>query len=475
MSAVVVAGLPLALELIPLSVIVGLFVSEAVAESRIGEILNIKREEKLGREVVTLIHISLLEKVKKREEELKERYNISFNFFQELKRVSNREIKFFNPKRETIELKNFRTKVNQALFELNSLEREELKSMQKRIERIKNLKLPTHKLLKDDLLEIKEGIEEINKTLFFREKIDIVNRIFYKIEEYQKNYQIIKREEELREYINSKNFENLKEERVVIKSKREKLLEEIRVFKEKIKNYNINYNRFENLEDENSEKLKLILSNIKLDYGKIKRDFINTILYKENLKSLLSLILDDKLKEEIEALLSKEIIKREEFNTISNKIGNSILLQQQKSKLINSIKNSLIDLGYELFSENQEIVEKLERGEIIYLNSDKKEYKIMLKMKNNLLSSRFVRVVGSEKEKESISTYQKERDREEAKKWCKTYDKLVKLLEKEGIILNEKIRIEPMEQEISYIVDEKFVTTQESSKKSQLKIDKNRI
>ena len=113
----------------------------------------------------------------------------------------------------------------------------------------------------------------------------------------------------------------------------------------------------------------------------------------------------------------------------------------------------MIELGYEVFEDNSEIMEKLENGEIIYLDTQESEYKVMLKVANNSLTTRFVKIVASQKAKESISEYQKQQDKEQAKKWCNSYDKLNLLMQKNGVSLNQKLRIEPNDEDILYIVD----------------------
>jgi hypothetical protein len=84
--------------------------------------------------------------------------------------------------------------------------------------------------------------------------------------------------------------------------------------------------------------------------------------------------------------------------------------------------------------------ENVELGKIGYLNTSKKEYKIKYVFyENGEIGFNFVRVGKLEK----LSSYEKLKTVESAKKWCNDFDKLNKELKKEGIEINISLREEP--------------------------------
>ena len=71
------------------------------------------------------------------------------------------------------------------------------------------------------------------------------------------------------------------------------------------------------------------------------------------------------------------------------------------------------------------------------------------------MTTRLVRVVGSEAEKQSVSAYQKQKDAETTKKWCETLRSVEERMLEQNLHSNVLQRLEPGDEgwELPIIVD----------------------
>jgi len=98
-----------------------------------------------------------------------------------------------------------------------------------------------------------------------------------------------------------------------------------------------------------------------------------------------------------------------------------------------------MELGYSVVKDD--LMEELSMGKIVEIKTPfGEDYMLRLKYEDDGLKIMFVRYVEDEK---NLSEYEKHKDIAIAKKWCSDYDKIKQLLSQEGIMIEDKIRIEP--------------------------------
>lgn len=202
-----------------------------------------------------------------------------------------------------------------------------------------------------------------------------------------------------------------------------------------------------------NSRLKLIRSQIKTKYQKLREQVVMTDIFKRDLRDFLPpvkrAIGAEKLYIRIEELLTAPFISRDEYDEICSK-ANDILEEQN---FIEKVDKVLSEMGYSLMDEN---------GKPAHLTSDQMRmletpydgYRVRIKVgKDNKLVTRLIRVVGSEEEKSTFSEYQKQKDIETGKKWCNDLAKFYSTLEDDGITMKTIMRKEPGEEALDVIVD----------------------
>lgn len=172
-------------------------------------------------------------------------------------------------------------------------------------------------------------------------------------------------------------------------------------------------------------------------------------------------------------LISQQFIKYEDLETIKPGYY-SFLLQKQEEEnrkktqveILKKITYQLDQMGYSIHShhDNSEVVEKIIEGESVYLDTDSPEYKILISTNPfSEIITKFVHIVDSPDKTANITQYDKQKDIEHAKKWCKQYDQLKEELKKSGILLEDKIRKDPEEIGIEYVVSKEIANTTRKS------------
>lgn len=403
----------------------------------------------------------MLGEVKKLQEAIFEKFNVKVDFLEKLGKEAEFGIAMYNKelikdpahnvKYEKI-MQDFANEAKKSIYKLKELESETLEEMNKKIECISNEFETTQK--DETLNEQAQKMDAIKHKLqgefaSWEDKYSLVSQYQATLDGYKKELKAIAMQKGIERLI-----EGVEEEEVTILTPSQKLIAAINEFKEKIKKYDSAYNRFADIATQSKDKLQMVLDSIKLDYGKAKEVAIWSAIYKEDLAKLSKLELDSSVQSKITTLKNQEKITKEEFKSIADEINDIIIKKQERAMVIEQLKENLNGMGYSVVNENESLA-KLENGEIVYVDTEEEDYKIMLKLNPQTMdiTTRIVRVVATKEEKENISSYQKEKDLEASKKWCSSYDKLTHLLKINGIELNTTLRIEPEYDDMTYIVD----------------------
>ncbi len=301
---------------------------------------------------------------------------------------------------------------------------------------------------------IAKKIEETRYT----NKFDELEKFYYEIPEKFSKAKNKVANELLR---NQFQIKKIQEEESKTKEEQEKiqnLKEEAQKFYEKITK--INKNQAEKLkelieelqESHDSSRIFYINKEMKITYTRTKHIYVESEILKEDIRNQYQNINLPEIRQEIQEFLNKEVVTQEEYDALINKINYREIENEQKKaeeegkkKILSLIEENLKKLGYTTINESA--AEKLYKGEIIEIQTPfGEDYTVRLKFDGNMIAVRFIRYVEDES---NLSTYEKEKDILIAKEWCKTYDHILELIKQNGILLEEKHRIEP-EQKFYY-------------------------
>ncbi|MDD2715786.1 MAG: hypothetical protein PHW04_07840 [Candidatus Wallbacteria bacterium] len=221
---------------------------------------------------------------------------------------------------------------------------------------------------------------------------------------------------------------------------------------------------------ESHERLQMIRDEAQLKYGKLKEDLAWDKVCREELEWLVEQLIEvpqaGAVLEKVRKLLASRIVTRQETAGISKLVSEFLAEQamreaKEQERVADSVRQALEALGYEVLKDfpGDDLAARLSRGEAVYLDSKWSGYKVLLKMsRNGELITRLVRVVGTPDEQKRISADQRQKDREISLEWCRDYDRFKAKLSELGFKLETKLRLEPEENEIQYIVDEKIAS-----------------
>ena len=310
--------------------------------------------------------------------------------------------------------KKFNKKLLDLKYKINSFLFNELKRMYEKYEKIyeRLIKDLNNEKLKNLALEIdKLTLPAVSNISQIEQTKNNIKKELEKIEEIKKRAKIA----------SSYDFRNYQEKKIkVVFNELDEVLKKIKSLSEK------EYKRIKSLETD--EKLKLKESKViyqRLLYSKLYKDEIETILED----------VPEYLKEKFEALKQKEIIYKDEYE----KLLDEYYTQEDKEISVDKVVEAFEEIGYKF----EEVVLN-EKG---YINTDKEEYKIAYRIQNNKLTLAFTRFID---ENTKINEYEREKDKQLAKKWCEDFEKITELLKKKGIHLEKEMVKEPDEVEIRY-------------------------
>jgi hypothetical protein len=332
-----------------------------------------------------------------------------------------------------------------------------------------NLEIPQN--YREDYIGLKNKLDSLKSNSSVKEQEILLPKL---VEEFS-------RFSEICNLSNKINLATLQEEKISIKQtdSPEKILKkEIGNFHERIKYLDAGvYNELEPIIAEAGQKvplqrLELIRDQVKLKYGSLKENIVLTNSFKYKLAKLAGALPafkgSEELLEQLNFMLGSRTISQNDFAEITRRVNEFVaharkpeLLKADKKKLAGKIKKSLENIGYHVFDDTnnrENVLEKLENGEIIHLDTEWPEYKVMLKLDdNNQVATRLVKFVANEAEKIKITEYQKQKDSEVAHKWCSNYDKFLEEMRNSGVGISVKLRKEPGDEGVSYIVDPEMV------------------
>lgn len=313
------------------------------------------------------------------------------------------------------------------------------------------------KALYQSLLEIQDLPEEIKK--YAKKELDKIILEFEKVvlEDFDKR---------LKEY-----SKNLIETKPIQKEKKDTLKET----KEKVKNFakfiesiDKEYyqehisNLVERVEKASGvQEVELLFDEIKLRYLKLKKEKIESEVYREEINRILEQVKSEEHRREIERILSQRVITKEDYSRALKIHAESMLEEAKKPKMeAKNVLDTLSELGYNIITQDN-------YGVFYFDTPYGEEYKIRLKFEGDGFTIQFVRIIDVE-EKE-LSEYEKEVDMRKAKEFCKSLDSIFEYLEREyGIMLDITRRIEP-EERMFYIKMQDLPEAVKEKKKEDIK------
>ncbi len=186
------------------------------------------------------------------------------------------------------------------------------------------------------------------------------------------------------------------------------------------------YKRINGLEN----MLELKLKEAKVVYLKL----LNTRLIKEELKDNLD-VLNAEEKEIANHLLEQKMIDIRRYRDFMHEH-----YMNQQSEEFKRIQESFESLGYTF-------EEEIKDNSLQYIDTPDHEYKIAVRVADGKLTLAFTRLIlkGTD-----LTQYEKAQDIEKANQWCGDFDKIKAVMETNGMIVDEEMRVEPTVENIRY-------------------------
>jgi len=448
---------------------------------------------------------SVVSEIKDKECEIAQVVNLNTNFEYELQNkmdsiLSKHTWQLFNQNNYTSqhdelveEFNDFAQDIKFALAELRDTVENELEYQLNDI--AKNINLVEYAdELSSQYSDIINKHEELDRPSSIDTKLSIIAEIEAMIDEYEDELLIVKETKKQKriaeqnlgigqEVSNSLDELSLKEQVTTIKPftiKQEQISKQLERYLEKIKYYD--FSRYKILEKQytnstSSERLKIVFSSVKLEYDSLKRMHLWTTVYKDELNLFLCKIssittFNADLVKKINTLMSQKNIVKSEFKKIQQEFQLYIKTSNERNELSTKLQENLKYLGYTVssntHSDNITLYQQLSQGEIVYLDTDIDAYKIMIKLNKDMgFSIRFTKMVATQHEIDNVSSYQRQKDQENAKKWCNNYDKLCQLLKQHNINVHDKLRQEPDGVDISYMINKDLAAKESETAKAE--------
>ena len=205
-------------------------------------------------------------------------------------------------------------------------------------------------------------------------------------------------------------------------------------------------------------RLAAIREEVRMRYGKLKERKVLTEMFKEELRDMLPLVKRARGAEAVivrmEELLTARDVSREEYLPLYEDVK-ALLGEQLESItdeiLAEKVGGALEEMGYSLVGSEGD---GLSTEDVNFIQSPYEGYRVKLKVdRGGALLTRLVRVVESEDEKNAASEYQKQKDIEVGKKWCRDLDALHERMKSEGIEFDTALRKEPGELPLDVVVE----------------------
>ncbi len=274
----------------------------------------------------------------------------------------------------------------------------------------------------------------------------------------RETYIAMKREAEefTREYLQKQNKKPKKT--AGNKSKENKIMEELtraRALIDYVKNtdrhlYEKEFLSYEKelSEEKDPQRLELLIENIKFLFVKYKKELQEKKeqeLYLDELKTLLQENISQKLRQDIEELIKRGYVRREDYERVSGMYVREKLEGQREKELKEKILQAVEEKGYRVITEDAQ-------GLVYFDTPFGEEYKVRIKFEEGSVKVQFVRYIDVEEEK--LSEYEKKVDIERARRFCEHLDSILEHIRKHyHIDLRTTRRIEP-EERMFYIKKE---------------------
>ena len=223
----------------------------------------------------------------------------------------------------------------------------------------------------------------------------------------------------------------------------------------------------EALESQDVNRVQVIKEEIKLRYIKNKEKFLKSEELKERIKWAYASMPVEELRDEFEKLTSQDFVSEKQYDDFIKKMVQtyenvSKLYERYRQKLVQAVACELQKQGYSTM--NEDAMERLLKGEVIELNTPfGEDYALRVKFDKNELLIRFVRYVDNEN---ALTEYEKEKDIAIGKSWCATFENVKELLRQNGLLLENKYRVEP---ETKFYYERKTQTREDSQRKGIIK------
>ena len=436
-------------------------------ESLSNTINQIQKQCKLSQDLFKNIH-QLVDILKEKQNQIMK--DFTFKVYQSSMDKIEQQVQEFNELslkvREFFKTLDLEQKEGFSLQSYDALIKSTPKECQDLIQEIKELgKKEIHQKIQEyektsDFKKIEEYYSEIPSS-FSEERNKIANTLLkQQLQEQKAKEENIKKEIEEQERI--EKIQKLKQE---AEKFYQKLSQLSKSEAEKIQN-----NIEEVKESQDQIRISYITKDIKIRYAKLKRQYIESEALKEDIKNHYLDFPNAEVQKQIEEFLNKELVTKDEYNQLIEHINEAILkeeeanlLEEKKAKMIYLIHENLKKLGYSVIDEAT--MEKLQKGEVVEIQTPfGEDYSVRLKVEKDSLAMRFIRYVDNESQ---LSTYEKEKDVSVAKKWCNTYDNIIKHLKDNGILLQQEHHLEP-EKKFYYEKKEKLQERLQQQKRQDL-------
>ncbi len=207
------------------------------------------------------------------------------------------------------------------------------------------------------------------------------------------------------------------------------------------------------------QRLSMLRDSICLKYGAVKDAAALTAIHTEVLQSLPDQVRNlpggPEVADMLEALLKQPAIGLEEFREGLRKSHDLLFKSHEEQALLARVRDTLETLGYATLSGVKGITEEgLQAGEVFFVDTPSEGYRVMLRLSpEGELLTRLVRMVASEDKRKNVSSYQRQKDLDVARRWCRDYDSLISGMEQQGVSCTVNLRKAPEEEEVLCIVD----------------------
>lgn len=203
-------------------------------------------------------------------------------------------------------------------------------------------------------------------------------------------------------------------------------------------------------------RLTAIREEVRMTYGRLRERRVMTELYREELSGTLPLVRRARGSESLilrmEELLTAREIPGGEYLPLRGEIRKLLAEQMEEvidEAVVERARDVLAGMGYTLVG-----ADSISVADVNLLESPYEGYRVKLKAdKGGTLSTRLVRVVGSEDEKRSPGEYQRQKDIEVGRKWCADLDMFFEKMRSEGIDFKASLRKEPEEAPLDIVVE----------------------